>query len=62
LWTSDVRPGREHDTTCARTHLDLLPALQEWTDTDHAALADLGYEGENQWLTCPIKAAARGRS
>lgn len=20
LWTSDVRPGREHDTTCLRAH------------------------------------------
>ena len=25
LWTSPVRPGREHDTTCARTHHGLLP-------------------------------------
>jgi hypothetical protein len=56
LWTSDVRPGREHNTTCARAHPDLLPALEAWTDLDHAALADLGYEGENQRLTCPIKA------
>lgn len=35
---------------------DLLPALDTWTDLDHAVLADLGYEGENQRLTCPIKA------
>ncbi len=56
LWTSQVRPGREHDTTCARTHPELLPALDRWTDLDHAVLADLGYEGENQRLTCPIKA------
>jgi hypothetical protein len=60
LWTSDVRPGREHDTTCARAHPELLPALDAWTDTDHAALADLGYEGENHRLICPIK-AARGQ-
>jgi hypothetical protein len=58
LWTSQVRPGREHDTTCARAHPELLPALDEWIDSDHAALGDLGYEGENQRLTCPIKAAA----
>ena len=50
-----MRPGREHDTTCARTHDGLLDALTDWTDTDHAALADLGYEGENTRLTCPIK-------
>ena len=32
LWTSPVRPGREHDTTCARTHPGLLDALTDWTD------------------------------
>ena len=31
LWTSDVRPGREHDTTCLRAHADILPALADWT-------------------------------
>jgi hypothetical protein len=47
LWTSPVRPGREHDTTCARTHDGLLDALTDWTDPEHTVLADLGYEGEN---------------
>jgi hypothetical protein len=55
LWTSPVRPGREHDTTCARTHPGLLDVLTDWTDDTHAVLADLGYEGENTRLTCPIK-------
>jgi hypothetical protein len=55
LWTSPVRPGREHDTIAARTHAELLPALAEWTDADHAVLADLGYEGEQAALTVPIK-------
>ena len=55
LWVSDVRPGREHDTTCARAHPELLGALDDWTDEHHVALADLGYEGENTRLTCPIK-------
>jgi hypothetical protein len=55
LWTSPVRPGREHDTTCARAHDGLLDALSEWTDQDHAVLADLGYEGEATRFTCPIK-------
>jgi hypothetical protein len=55
LWISDVRPGREHDTTCARAHPELLNTLGDWTDDDHVALADLGYEGENTRLTCPIK-------
>lgn len=55
LWTSPVRPGREHDTTCARSHDGLLDALTRWTDDGHAVLADLGYEGENTRLSCPIK-------
>src|SRR4051812_44054297 len=55
LWTSAVRPGREHDTTALRTHAEALPLLAEWTDEHHAALADLGYEGERAALTTPIK-------
>lgn len=55
LWTSEVRPGREHDTTCARTHPGLLDELAAWTDDGHAALADLGYEGEADRLTVPFK-------
>lgn len=60
LWTSPVRPGREHDTTCARTHDRLLDTLLAWTDDTHAVLADLGYEGENTRLTCPVKNARGG--
>jgi hypothetical protein len=55
LWTSGVRPGREHDTTALRAHTETLPLLTEWTDEDHAVLADLGYEGERAALTTPIK-------
>src|SRR3954468_19444591 len=55
LWTSGVRPGREHDTTALRGHAEALPLLTEWTDDEHAALADLGYEGERAALTMPIK-------
>lgn len=55
LWTSPVRPGREHDTTRACAHADLLPTLDAWTDEQHVALADLGYEGENDRLVCPVK-------
>jgi hypothetical protein len=47
LWTSEVRPGREHDTTCARTHPEILPDL--------TALGDLGYEGEDPLIRIPIK-------
>lgn len=31
LWTSDVRPGREHDTTALREHGEILPLLAMWT-------------------------------
>jgi hypothetical protein len=55
IWVSPVRPGREHDTTCARTHPDLLNALDEFTAADHKVLADLGYEGERDRLICPNK-------
>jgi hypothetical protein len=55
LWTSPVRPGREHDTTALRTDPALLPALAAWTDETHAVLGDLGYEGENAAITTPIK-------
>jgi DDE superfamily endonuclease len=58
IWTSGVRPGREHDTTALRAHAELLPALVEWTDADHAALGDLGYEGEQAALTTPVKKLA----
>ena len=50
-----MRPGREHDTTALRTHREALSLLTEWTDAEHAALADLGYEGERAALTTPIK-------
>jgi DDE superfamily endonuclease len=58
IWTSPVRPGREHDTTALRAHPQALPLLAEWTDDGHAALADLGYEGEQDTLTIPIKRTA----
>jgi DDE superfamily endonuclease len=40
MWTSGVRPGREHDTTALRAHAELLPTLAEWTDEVHAVLGD----------------------
>jgi hypothetical protein len=61
LWTSPVRPGREHDTTALRTHAQALPLLVEWTDAEHAALGDLGYEGEREALTTPVKTPAGRR-
>jgi hypothetical protein len=57
LWTSNVRPGREHDTSCLREHVEMLPALRQWKSDDLPILADLGYEGEAITLTLPIKRA-----
>jgi hypothetical protein len=55
LWTSEVRPGREHDTTAARADPDLLDDIAAWVDDGQRGLADLGYEGEAGLLTIPIK-------
>ncbi len=59
--TSGVRPGREHDTTALRAHQQVLPLLAEWTDAEHAVLADLGYEGERAALTTPVQTTAGRR-
>src|SRR3954467_4410809 len=51
LWTSGVRPGREHDTSAARTDPDLLARITDWISDNAFALADLGYEGEPETFT-----------
>ncbi|MEW2386306.1 transposase family protein [Micromonospora sp. NPDC047707] len=58
LRTSDVRPGREHDTTCARIH-GLLPVLANAAELP--CLADLGYEGEAATVRVPIKKPTHGQ-
>lgn len=55
LWTSDVRPGREHDTSAARADPDLLARITDWISDGAPALADLGYEGEPETFTIPFK-------
>lgn len=55
LWTSQVRPGREHDTTALRTHSEILPALIAWTGDQRPVLGDLGYEGEADTITVAVK-------
>jgi len=60
LWTSQVRPGREHDTTAARTDPELLTQITAWVDDGQLGLADLGYEGEADLLRIPIKKPAHG--
>jgi hypothetical protein len=64
LWTSDVRPDREHDTTAARADPVLLQRIRDWTGDGALALAlalalaDLGYEGEADTFRIPIKKTA----
>jgi hypothetical protein len=55
LWTSEVRPGREHDTTALRTHTAILPALVVWIAQNRPVLGDLGYEGEADTITVAFK-------
>jgi DDE superfamily endonuclease len=60
IWTSEVRPGREHDTTAVRTHTEILPALAEVID-DLRPLGDLGYEGEADTITVAFKKPKDGQ-
>jgi hypothetical protein len=55
LWTSDVRPGREHDTTALREHTQILLLLSAWTAEHLRVLGDLGYESEADTITIAFK-------
>lgn len=61
LWTSEVRPGREHDTTAVREHVEILPLLEVWTAEQLRVLGDLGYEGEAGLITVAYKKPKHGR-
>lgn len=39
LWTSEVRPGREHDTTALREHTEILPLLAVGAKTNSGSWA-----------------------
>jgi hypothetical protein len=58
LWTSDARPGREHDTSAARADPALLQRIRDWVQNGAPALADLGYEGEADTFKIPVKKTA----
>lgn len=60
IWTSPVRPGREHDTTALRAHTEILPALAD-AGGDLRTLGDLGYEGESDTITVAFKKPKGGR-
>ncbi len=61
MWTSGVRPGREHDTSAARADPDLLSRITDWTSNERRALADLGYEGESGTFVVPFKKPNDGK-
>jgi len=61
LWPSDVRPGREHDTTALREHVEVRPLLAAWTDEDLRVLGDLGYEGEADTITVAFRKPKGGQ-
>lgn len=61
LWTSDVRPGREHDMTAARADPDLLALIALWVSDGQMSLADLGYEGEPEIFKVPFKKPKGGQ-
>ncbi|MBA3488717.1 MAG: transposase family protein [Longispora sp.] len=55
IWTSPVRPGREHDTTALRAHAEIRPLFTAWTADQLRVLGDLGYEGEADTITIAFK-------
>ncbi|AGP51679.1 hypothetical protein M271_00200 [Streptomyces rapamycinicus NRRL 5491] len=60
LWVSPVRPGREHDTTCARAH-GLVDALDRLAATlGVPTLTDLGYENTGDGFRHPVKKPKSG--
>lgn len=54
LWTSPVRPGREHDINCARAH-GLLDALEAAAKDGLMPITDTGYEGAPPSFRLPHK-------
>lgn len=61
-WVSDVRPGREHDTTCAKAAPGLLSAL-ELFEAEHGmpTLTDLGYQNLSPAIHHPCKKPKGGQ-
>lgn len=58
IWVSPVRPGREHDTTCARHH-GLVEALNRIAaELDMPTLVDFGYENAGDGFRHPFKKPA----
>ena len=59
LWVSDVRPGREHDTTAAHVQ-DIDDALDDFNGIGGETFGDLGYEGLQGTVAVPFKTPKGG--
>lgn len=60
-WVSDVRPGREHDCTCAKAAAELLPALEVFEgEYQMPTLTDLGYQNLSPAIRHPHKKPKNG--
>ena len=60
-WVSEVRPGREHDTTCAKNAPGLLGALAVCeSEYGMPTLTDLGYQNLSPAIRHPHKKPAGG--
>ena len=55
VWVSDVRPGREHDTTCAKAHHGLIDGLETLEARGILPMVDLGYQGVSAHFRLPHK-------
>jgi hypothetical protein len=61
LWTSDVRPAREHDLTAAKADPHLLELIALCVSDGQMSLADLAYEGEPETFKVPFKKPKGGQ-
>ena len=55
LWVAQVRPGREHDTTCAKAAEGLIDALERAERHNMPTLTDLGYINLSPAIRHPFK-------
>jgi hypothetical protein len=58
LWISEVRPGREHDTTAARADPNLLTLIAAWVSDGQ--LEPLGYEANPTSSQSPSRSLKTG--
>ena len=60
LWISEVRPGREHDTTAARADPNLLTLIAAWVSDGQLEPGRPGLRGEPDIFTIPFKKPKNG--